>query len=76
MLQVPVVQTIGFNFIDDLLDKIKPDAVLTGDTYSCLAVIASKNKKIPTFHLEVGNRCFDMRVPEELIERLLIILLM
>ena len=53
--------------IDDLLDKIKPDAVLVlGDTYSCLAVIASKNKKIPTFHLEAGNRCFDMRVPEEI----------
>ena len=53
--------------IDGLLDKIKPDAVLVlGDTYSCLAVIASKNKKIPTFHLEAGNRCFDMRVPEEI----------
>ena len=52
--------------IDDVLDEIKPDAVLVlGDTNSCLAVISAKKKKIPIFHFEAGNRCFDQRVPEE-----------
>ena len=52
--------------IEPVLDKIKPDAVLVlGDTNSCLSVIAAKKKKIPVFHFEAGNRCFDMRVPEE-----------
>lgn len=52
---------------DLLLEKEKPDAVLLyGDTNSCLAVIAAKRRKIPVFHMEAGNRCFDQRVPEEL----------
>lgn len=53
--------------IDKVLDKEKPDAVLVlGDTNSCISLIAAKRKKIPTFHMEAGNRCFDMRVPEEI----------
>ena len=57
---------------DDVLDKEKPDAVmLYGDTNSCLAVIAAKRRKIPVFHMEAGNRCFDQRVPEELNRKVL-----
>ena len=53
--------------IDDVLDEVKPDAVmLYGDTNSCLSVIAVKKRKIPIFHMEAGNRCFDQRVPEEI----------
>lgn len=53
--------------VDGLLDEIKPDAiVLYGDTNSCLCVISAKRRKIPVFHMEAGNRCFDQRVPEEL----------
>jgi len=52
--------------IDTLLDDLSPDAFLVlGDTNSCMCTIAAKKKKIPIFHLEAGNRCFDMRVPEE-----------
>jgi len=52
--------------IDPLLASVAPDAVLVlGDTNSCLAVIAAKRRKIPIFHMEAGNRCFDARVPEE-----------
>jgi UDP-N-acetylglucosamine 2-epimerase (non-hydrolysing) len=52
--------------IDDVLDNLKPDAILIlGDTNSCLSAIAAKKKKIPIFHYEAGNRCFDQRVPEE-----------
>jgi UDP-N-acetyl-L-fucosamine synthase len=52
--------------IDPILDKIKPDSFLVlGDTNSCLAAIAAKKRKIPIFHMEAGNRCFDQRVPEE-----------
>ena len=52
---------------DEILEKVKPDALLLyGDTNSCLAVIAAKRRKIPVFHMEAGNRCFDQRVPEEL----------
>jgi len=52
---------------DDALAKIKPDAVLIlGDTNSCLAAYAAKRRKIPVFHMEAGNRCFDQRVPEEI----------
>ena len=52
---------------DELLDMVKPDAVLLyGDTNSCLSVISAKRKKIPIFHMEAGNRCFDQRVPEEI----------
>jgi UDP-N-acetylglucosamine 2-epimerase (non-hydrolysing) len=62
-------QTIG-NVIakfDDVLAKENPDAMLVlGDTNSSLAVIAAKRRKIPIFHMEAGNRCFDQRVPEEI----------
>lgn len=52
---------------DEILEKEKPDAVLLyGDTNSCLSVISAKRKKIPIFHMEAGNRCFDQRVPEEI----------
>ena len=64
-----VAHTIG-NIItrsDDILDIEQPDAVLLyGDTNSCLSVISAKRRKIPVFHFEAGNRCFDQRVPEEL----------
>ena len=52
---------------DKLFEEVKPDAVLLyGDTNSCLSVISAKRKKIPIFHMEAGNRCFDQRVPEEI----------
>ena len=52
---------------DRLMDEVCPDAVLLyGDTNSCLSVISAKRKKIPIFHMEAGNRCFDQRVPEEI----------
>ncbi|MES2369180.1 MAG: UDP-N-acetylglucosamine 2-epimerase (non-hydrolyzing) [Pseudomonadota bacterium] len=63
-----VAETIGniLARIDPLLESEKPDALLVlGDTNSCLAVIAAKRRKIPIFHMEAGNRCFDQRVPEE-----------
>lgn len=54
-----------------ILAQHRPDAVLVlGDTNSCLAVISAKRLKIPTFHMEAGNRCFDMRVPEEINRRI------
>lgn len=54
-----------------VLAETAPDAMLVlGDTNSCLAVIAAKRLKIPTFHMEAGNRCFDMRVPEEINRRI------
>jgi UDP-N-acetyl-L-fucosamine synthase len=57
---------------DEVIEKEKPDAVmLYGDTNSCLAVIAAKRRKIPVFHMEAGNRCFDQRVPEELNRKVL-----
>lgn len=62
-------ETIGNVIIgvERILIKEAPDAVLVlGDTNSCMAVIPSKRLKIPTFHMEAGNRCFDMRVPEEI----------
>ncbi len=53
--------------IDDLFEKKCPDALLIyGDTNSCLCVIPAKRRKIPIFHMEAGNRCFDQRVPEEI----------
>lgn len=67
-------QTIGKVIInaDEVLGQEKPDAVLFyGDTNSCLAVIAAKRHKIPVFHMEAGNRCFDQRVPEELNRKVL-----
>ena len=52
---------------DALMEEVKPDAVLLyGDTNSCMSVIAAKRRKIPIFHMEAGNRCFDQRVPEEI----------
>jgi UDP-N-acetylglucosamine 2-epimerase len=57
---------------DEVMEKEKPDAVmLYGDTNSCLAVIAAKRRRIPVFHMEAGNRCFDQRVPEELNRKVL-----
>lgn len=57
---------------DKLFKEYKPDAVLLyGDTNSCLAVISAKRNKIPVFHMEAGNRCFDERVPEELNRKVL-----
>lgn len=61
-------ETIGQMIIkiDPLLATIQPDALLVlGDTNSCLAAIPAKRRKIPIFHMEAGNRCFDQRVPEE-----------
>ncbi len=57
---------------DEVLAVEQPDAVmLYGDTNSCLAVIAAKRRKVPVFHMEAGNRCFDQRVPEELNRKVL-----
>ena len=60
--------TIGnlITAVDKVLSEINPDSMLVlGDTNSCLSVIPAKRRKIPTFHMEAGNRCFDLRVPEE-----------
>ena len=52
--------------VDQVLDEVQPEAMLVlGDTNSCLSVIPAKRRKIPIFHMEAGNRCFDQRVPEE-----------
>lgn len=62
-------ETIGLVIArsDAVLRQVQPDAVLIlGDTNSCLAAIAAKRLKIPVFHMEAGNRCFDQRVPEEI----------
>lgn len=57
--------------VDPLLASEKPDAFLVlGDTNSCLAAVAAKRRKIPVFHMEAGNRCFDQRVPEEINRRI------
>jgi UDP-N-acetylglucosamine 2-epimerase (non-hydrolysing) len=66
-------ETIGKVIIatDRMLAETRPDAVLVlGDTNSSLAVLPAKRRKIPTFHMEAGNRCFDQRVPEEINRRL------
>ena len=66
-------QTIGNVIIavDQVLGKVQPDALLVlGDTNSCLAVIPAKRRRIPIFHMEAGNRCFDQRVPEEINRRI------
>ncbi len=66
-------ETIGNVIIavDKVLAVVKPEALLVlGDTNSCMAVIPAKRRKIPTFHMEAGNRCFDMRVPEEINRRI------
>jgi len=57
---------------DAVMEQENPDAImLYGDTNSCLAVISAKRRKIPVFHMEAGNRCFDQRVPEELNRKVL-----
>ncbi|WP_050463136.1 non-hydrolyzing UDP-N-acetylglucosamine 2-epimerase [Herbaspirillum autotrophicum] len=57
---------------DEVFEQEKPDALLLyGDTNSCLAIIPAKRRKIPVFHMEAGNRCFDQRVPEELNRKVL-----
>ena len=66
-------QTIGkvIASVDEVLEQTCPDAMLVlGDTNSCLAVIPAKRRKIPVFHMEAGNRCFDQRVPEEINRRI------
>lgn len=66
-------ETIGNVIIavDKVLAEVQPEALLIlGDTNSCMAVIPAKRRKIPTFHMEAGNRCFDMRVPEEINRRI------
>jgi len=66
-------ETIGNVIItvDRVLAEIAPEALLVlGDTNSCMAVLPAKRRKIPTFHMEAGNRCFDMRVPEEINRRI------
>jgi|APSaa5957512576_1039674.scaffolds.fasta_scaffold03418_5 UDP-N-acetyl-L-fucosamine synthase len=67
-------ETIGKVIIevDKVLERVKPDALLIlGDTNSCMAVIPAKRRKIPVFHMEAGNRCFDQRVPEEINRRII-----
>ena len=69
-----VAQTIAqiIEKSDEIMGKEKPDALLLyGDTNSGLAVLAAKRRKIPVFHMEAGNRCFDQRVPEELNRKVL-----
>lgn len=66
-------ETIGkvIMAVDRVLADIQPDALLVlGDTNSCMAVIPAKRRKIPVFHMEAGNRCFDQRVPEEINRRI------
>ncbi len=63
-----VAHTIGslITAVDRVLEQVKPEAMLVlGDTNSCLSVIPAKRRKVPIFHMEAGNRCFDQRVPEE-----------
>ncbi len=58
--------------VDKILAEINPEALLVlGDTNSCMSVIPAKRRQIPTFHMEAGNRCFDMRVPEEINRRII-----
>jgi len=66
-------ETIGNVIIavDKVLAEVEPEALLVlGDTNSCMAVLPAKRRKIPTFHMEAGNRCFDQRVPEEINRRI------
>jgi UDP-N-acetylglucosamine 2-epimerase len=66
-------QTIGniIAAVDRLIEQEQPQALLVlGDTNSCLAVIPAKRRKVPVFHMEAGNRCFDQRVPEEINRRI------
>jgi UDP-N-acetylglucosamine 2-epimerase len=62
-------ETIGNTIarMDPVIEAVRPEALLVlGDTNSCLAAIAAKRRKVPVFHMEAGNRCFDQRVPEEI----------
>ena len=66
-------ETIGniISKVDGIIAELNPDAILVlGDTNSCLSVIPAKRRKIPVFHMEAGNRCFDQRVPEEINRRI------
>jgi UDP-N-acetylglucosamine 2-epimerase (non-hydrolysing) len=66
-------ETIGNVIVksDEVFGQVQPDAMLVlGDTNSCLAAYAAKRRKIPVFHMEAGNRCFDERVPEEINRRI------
>lgn len=66
-------ETIGNVIIavDRVLAEVQPEALLVlGDTNSCMAVIPAKRRRVPAFHMEAGNRCFDMRVPEEINRRI------
>ena len=70
---VSPANTIGniITSVDNVLSKVNPDALLVlGDTNSCLAVLPAKRRKVPIFHMEAGNRCFDQRVPEEINRRI------
>ncbi len=70
---VSAANTIGnvITAVDAVLGQVNADALMVlGDTNSCLSVIPAKRRKIPTFHMEAGNRCFDMRVPEEINRRI------
>ena len=65
---ISTANTIGniIAAVDNVISEIKPDALLVlGDTNSCLYVIPAKKRRVPIFHMEAGNRCFDQRVPEE-----------
>jgi UDP-N-acetylglucosamine 2-epimerase len=66
--------TIGnlITAMDDVLVQVQPEAMLVlGDTNSCLSVVPAKRHKVPIFHMEAGNRCFDQRVPEEINRRII-----
>lgn len=68
-----VANTIGnlITSVDEVLAKEEPEAMLVlGDTNSCLSIIPAKRRKVPIFHMEAGNRCFDQRVPEEINRRI------
>jgi UDP-N-acetylglucosamine 2-epimerase (non-hydrolysing) len=57
--------------VDEVLESVQPEAMLVlGDTNSCISALPAKRRKIPIFHMEAGNRCFDMRVPEEINRRI------
>ncbi len=71
---VGAINTIGnlISAVDRVLDEVQPEAILVlGDTNSCLSVIPAKRRKVPIFHMEAGNRCFDQRVPEEINRRII-----
>ena len=65
------IEPIDKEIVKKIIEQEKPDAFLVlGDTNSCLCAIAAKKRKIPIFHMEAGNRCFDQRVPEEINRKL------